>query len=174
MTTPTDPVVIGRLTTVFGVRGWLKVFSHTQPRENIFLYPDWWLKTSGGWEKLGIDQQQVRGKELLIHIDGVDDRDQAQQFCQQDIYIEKSAMPALPANEFYWHQIQGLNVTTRSGQRLGRVSHLLETGANDVLVVKGDDQSIDRRERLLPYIDQVVLAIDLDRGEMTVEWDPEF
>ncbi len=174
MTAPTEPLAIGRLTTVFGIKGWLKVMSHTRPKENIFAYADWWLKTPQGWQKLKIDQQQARGKDLLIHIEGVDDRDQARQFCRQDIYIEKAALPELPTDEYYWHQLQGLEVTNRQGQRLGRVSHLLETGANDVLVVKGGDGSMDRRERLIPYIDQVVLAIDPVAGEIRVDWDSSF
>ncbi len=174
MTAPAEPLAIGRLTTVFGVKGWLKVLSFTRPKENIFDYPDWWLKIDNGWQKLKIDQQQARGKDLLIHIEGVDDRDEARQFCRQDIYIEKAALPQLPADEFYWHQLQGMGVTTCDGQYLGKITQLLETGANDVLVVKGDDRSIDRRERLIPYIDDVVLTIDAGAGEMTVDWDPSF
>ena len=174
MVTPLDPEIVGRLSSVYGVKGWIKVFSHTQPRENIFQYQPWWVKTAAGWSQLNVDQQRATDKDLLIHIEGIDDRDRARLLCQQDIYIEKAGMPALPEDEFYWHQLQGLSVKTSDGQRLGVVSQIMETGANDVLVVKGNDASIDRGERLVPYIDQVVRRVDLDAGEIEVDWDPEF
>ena len=174
MASPVEPVVVGRLTSVYGIKGWVKVYSHTQPRENIFDYRPWWVKTATGWAELNIDQHSATGKHLLVHIEGVDDRDEAQLHCQQDIYTEKANMAELPAGEFYWHQLQGLIVKTRDGQQLGKVSQLLETGANDVLVVKGNSNSLDQQERLIPYIDQVVLKVDLQASEIEVDWDPDF
>ena len=70
--------------------------------------------------------------------------------------------------------MQGLTIINQLEQVLGRVDHLLETGANDVMVVKPFDGSLDDRERLLPYTDQCVLKIDLEAGEMRVEWDADF
>jgi len=172
---PVEPVVAGRLTSVYGIKGWVKVYSHTLPRENLFNYSPWWTKTTTGWQPLNIDQHRRGGKDMLIHIAGIDDRDEAMLLCKQDIYIEKGDMPALPKGEFYWHQLEGLVVITHQNQQvLGVVSEIMETGANDVLVVKGDGDSIDREERLIPYIDHVVLKVDLDAGEIEVDWDPEF
>lgn len=167
-------MIVGHLTSVYGVKGWVKVFSHTQPRENIFQYSPWWVKTAAGWAKLNIDQHRATGKDLLVHIEGVDDRDEARLHCKQDIYIEKAEMPPLPANQFYWHQLEGLAVNHVDGRQLGVVSEMMETGANDVLVVAGSSGSIDQRERLLPYVDQVVLKVDLEAGVVEVDWDPEF
>jgi len=110
-----------------------------------------------------------------IHITGVDDREDARQYCQLNIVVEKSQFPELEQGEYYWHQLEGLTVITCQGDtRLGVVDSLMETGANDVLVVKGDRESLDREERLIPYTEQFVLRVDLDAGKIDVDWDPEF
>ena len=182
---PLDPVVVGRITTVHGVKGWVKVYSFTEQAESIFEYPPWWLKTAEGWREIEIDEYRATSKGLLAHIVGIDDRDVARQFCQKDIAVEKSQFPELAKNEFYWHQLQGLRVITCQGQTenldlgregldLGVVTGLMETGANDVLMVKGDSKSLDQAERLIPYTEQFVLNIDLDAGVLKVDWDPEF
>jgi len=171
-------VDVGRITTVFGVKGWLKIHSDTQPLENIFSYNPWWLKTRHGVKAVEVEEFRPHGKGLVALIKGIDDRDLAQELCQVNIAVEREQMPQLDAGEFYWHQLEGLVVISEfEGQvsRLGLVDRILETGANDVLVVKGDADSIDLNERLVPYIpDQFVKAIDLDAGEIRVDWDPAF
>ena len=92
-----------------------------------------------------------------------------------DIAIESSLLPALGEGDFYWSQLEKLEVLTESGVKLGKVSHLIATGANDVLVVKGQEGSVDRKERLIPYLpDQVIKDINLEEGTIRVDWDPEF
>jgi len=171
-------VDVGRITTVFGVKGWLKIHSDTQPLENIFSYNPWWLKTRHGVKAVEVEEFRPHGKGLVALIKGIDDRDLAQELCQVNIAVEREQMLQLDAGEFYWHQLEGLVVISEfEGQvsRLGLVDRILETGANDVLVVKGDADSIDLNERLVPYIpDQFVKAIDLDAGEIRVDWDPAF
>ncbi len=171
-------VDVGRITTVFGVKGWLKIHSDTQPLENIFSYNPWWLKTRHGVKAVEVEEFRPHGKGLVALIKGIDDRDLAQELCQVNIAVEREQMQQLDAGEFYWHQLEGLVVISEfEGQvsRLGLVDRILETGANDVLVVKGDADSIDLNERLVPYIpDQFVKTIDLDAGEIRVDWDPAF
>lgn len=174
---PVDPVIVGRITTVHGVKGWVKVHSFTEPTENIFQYSPWWLKTTSGWQIVEVDQARALAKGHAVHIVDVDDREQARQYCKLEISVEKSLMPSLEQDEYYWHQLQGLRVITRyegGHSCLGKVTKLIETGSNDVLMVKGDNQSIDREERLVPYLDQFVLKVDLDAGEIEVDWDPDF
>lgn len=171
---PIDPVTVGRITTVHGVRGWVKVHSFTEPEDNIVSYRHWWLKMPEGWLQLEIDQHRGSAKGLLVHLKGVDDRDVARLYCQRDIVVEKAEMPELAAGEYYWHQLEGLSVVTTEGVRLGRVDKLMETGANDVLVVVGDADSLDRQERLIPYVEQFVLDVDLNARQIEVDWDPEF
>lgn len=169
---------VGRITTVFGVKGWLKIHSDTQPMENIFSYNPWWLKTRHGVKAVEVEEFRPHGKGLVALIKGIDDRDMAKELCQINIAVERAQLPNLDAGDFYWHQLEGLVVISEfEGQvsRLGLVDRMLETGANDVLVVKGDAESIDLNERLVPYIpDQFVKAIDLEAGEIRVDWDPAF
>ena len=110
---------------------------------------------------------------------GIDDRDLAAQYTAADIAVERELLPELDDGEYYWSQLEGLVVFSQfdggERQRLGVISKLMETGANDVLVVVADAQSIDQRERLIPYVpEQFVLSVDLEAGEMLVDWDPEF
>jgi 16S rRNA processing protein RimM len=169
---------VGRITTVFGVKGWLKIHSATQPMDNICHYSPWWLKTRHGVKQVEIDDFKPHGQNMVVHIKGVDDRDEAKEWCQVDIAVERDQIPDLETGDFYWFQLQGLKVVSiYDGQEviLGKVSHLLETGANDVLVVKGDIDSLDEVERLIPYVpEQYIKDVDLDNQTIKVDWDPEF
>ncbi|GAA5445000.1 ribosome maturation factor RimM [Microbulbifer sp. NBRC 101763] len=168
-------VTVGRVTTVYGVRGWVKVHSYTEPMDNILQFPNWWLRGPKGWEALEVDAGKRHGKGLIVHVKGVDDRDLAAQLCQRDIAVARDLMPELGQGEYYWHQLEGLRVISRfnGGEHdFGIVARMMETGANDVLVVRGGD---DKRERLIPYLpDQFIADIDLEAGVITVDWDPAF
>lgn len=168
-------VTVGRITAVYGVRGWVKVHSFTDPMDNILQFQQWWLQGEKGWEPLTIDGGKRHGKGLIVHIKDVDDRDVAARFCQRDVAISRGEMPTLQEGEYYWHQLEGLRVVSQFGGAeydFGNVVRLMETGANDVLVVRG---GADGRERLIPYIPgEYVTDIDLEAGVLTVDWDPEF
>ena len=170
-----DLVTVGRITAVYGVRGWLKVHSFTEPMDNILQFSKWYLQGQKGWEPLNIDGGRLHGKGLIVHIEGIDDRDLAAGYCQRDIAVHRSEMPRLGEGEFYWHQLEGLRVVSQFDGRehdFGTVVRMMETGANDVLVVRGGE---DRRERLIPYLPgEFITDIDLDAGVITVAWDPAF
>ncbi|ACE84515.1 ribosome maturation factor RimM [Cellvibrio japonicus] len=170
-------VSVGRITAVYGIKGWVKVHSYTEPQDNLFEYHPWWVKTRHGVKQVEIDEARPHGDAYVAHIKGVDDRDLAMAYTAADIAVERDLLPELEDGEYYWNQLEGLSVFTVFGgeQRLGVVTKLLETGANDVLVVQGDAQSIDQRERLIPYVPgQFVLSVDLDSKRILVDWDPEF
>lgn len=170
-------VNVGRITAVYGIKGWVKVHSYTEPQDNLFSYHPWWIKTQHGVKQIEIDEARPHGDAYVAHIKGVDDRDLAVSYTACDIAVERALLPDLDEGEYYWHQLEGLAVYTSVGgeQRLGVVSKMMETGANDVLVVQGDAQSIDQRERLVPYVPgQFVVSVDLQAGRILVDWDPEF
>ena len=172
-------VVIGRITAVYGVKGWVKIHSFTQPAENFINYQDYYLERAGQWQALDLEQIKRHHKGLVGHIKGIDDRDQAKAYCQRDIAVPVTELASLEEGQFYWHQLEGLTVLAMSGDGrdivLGVVDYLIETGANDVLVVKSNNESIDGKERLIPYLEgQVVKEVDLDTGIIRVDWDPEF
>lgn len=170
-----DLTVVGQITSVYGVKGWLKVYSHTEPMDGIFNYQPWLVQRNGQWVPITVEVSRKHGKGLVVKLDKVEDRDIARQYCGLDIAIERSGLPALEVGEYYWSQLEQLTVYTLADELLGKVSHLIETGSNDVLVVKGDSNSIDSRERMIPYLpDQVVKEINLATGTMRVDWDPEF
>lgn len=174
-----DLVVLGRISGVYGIRGWLKVWSFTEPMGGLLDYPAWHVKTGTGWEVHRIDAGRAHGRGLVVHLPGCDDRERAQRFVQADIAVPRAALPELGAGEYYWNQLEGLLVWARLGsggtELLGRVDHLMETGANDVLVVRACEGSRDQRERLIPWVPgDVILDVDLAGRELLVDWDPEF
>ena len=167
--------MIGRITSVFGVKGWLKVFSFTDPREGILNYRDWTLDLDGKRISATLEEGRRQGQGIVVRLKGINDRDVAHSYCGAEIRVPTAELPALPEGEYYWHQLEGLDVFTVDDECLGAVHHLIETGSNDVLVVKSSAASIDQRERLIPYLpDQVVRDVDLASRRMVVDWDPEF
>ncbi len=165
---PNRLVTLGRISGLHGVQGWLKVFSDTRPRENILTYSPWYLQRSRGWEKWTPETGRRQGKLVLVKLRGCNDRETARELMGADVAVRRSQLP-VTAGEFYWADLEGLRVVTTQDMDLGRVSHLFETGANDVLVVRGE------RERLLPWIwEQVIQEVDLEQGWIRVDWDPEF
>ncbi len=171
-----DALVVGRIVSVHGVRGWVKVHSNTEPLENIFEYQPWHLRDGDGWEKVTLASGRRQGKGLVARIEGCDDRNEAlERYVGRDIAVPRQALPEPGPGEYYWRQLIGLRVLLEDGRELGRVRRMLETGANDVLVIQGEAGSLDRRERLVPWLpDQVVTAVDLEGGILTVDWDPDF
>ena len=161
-------IEIGHVLGVHGVHGQVKVFSNTSPRENIVNYTPWLLEQDGLTTSVNVSGN-VQGKNVVARIDGVNDRDQAHDMIGARILIHKNQLPVLQDGDFYWNQLAGLQVITSSGIKLGYIDHMLETGANDVMVVQGE------RERLIPYVmDEVVISINLDTQQVIVDWEADF
>ncbi len=162
-------ISLGKISGVFGVKGWVKVHSYTDPREKIVEYGFWQVKHQGQWRKVELAGGKRQGKTVVAKLVGLDDRDEAELYSGDEIAIFRSQLDDLGDGEYYWHQLTGLKVVTTEGVELGQVHHLLETGANDVLVVRGD------RERLVPFtVGHTVTDVDLAAQLITVDWDPEF
>jgi 16S rRNA processing protein RimM len=166
-TRATRRVVLGRIAGVYGVHGWVKVFSETEPREGILRYSPWTIGEAGA--PLRVLEGRAHGKGVVARIEGCNDRDQAALLVDREIAVTRDRLPPPSADEFYWIDLEGLPVETLSGTPLGRVSHLFSTGSNDVLVVIGE------RERLLPFVwNDVIRSVDFDRPLIQVDWDPDF
>lgn len=162
-------VTLGKISGVFGVKGWVKVFSYTDERDGILAYKPWFLKVSGQWKETKVTTGQAQAKGVVVLLDGISDRDQAQLLVGCEIAVPREQLRKLDENEYYWTDLIGMNVVTVTGVELGKVDHLFETGSNDVMVVIGD------RERLLPWIQgDVVKSVSLDENKILVDWDPEF
>lgn len=163
----TDRILVGRIVGLFGVDGWIKLESFTEPRVRIFKYRPWLVKVAQGEIEIDKVQGREQGKGIVAAVPGFADRDAASALIGAEIWIRRTSLPKPKRGEYYWADLEGLEVRTKDGVDLGRVSHLFSTGANDVIVVRGE------RERLIPFVKDVV-EVNMDARRITVDWDPEF
>lgn len=158
-------IALGKITGFFGVKGWVKLYSHTRPRLGIADYQQFYAgddKTPLVFTKI-----QQSGKYLIGQIDGVNSRESAEAYVGTELFVTRNDLPTLD-NEYYWHELIGLTVINQQGQTLGKITEMMETGANDVMVIHHDNGT----EHLIPYaISHFVLSIDTDNGEMQVDWE---
>lgn len=162
-------VIVGRISGLHGVRGWVKVQSFTEPRDNILKYAPWRLSRGDETIECTVAEGQARGKGLIVRLAGVEDRDDAAHYVGADILVDRDQFSRESNKEYYWADLEGMAVETVGGQSLGTVANLIATGANDVMVVEGD------RRRLIPFlIEDVVRSVDRDGRKIVVDWDPDF
>lgn len=163
-----DLTPVGRVGAAYGVRGWVKVISDTDPPGNILEYTPWHLPGPRGLREFEVEGGQFQDKYLIAKLVGVDDRETAKRLTGSTISVSRSCFPELPSGEYYWTDLIGLSVIDQRGRLLGRVSKLIETGVHDVLVVEGD------QELLIPYVKgRYVKSVDLERTLIEVEWDTD-
>ena len=168
-------VVLGKVGRVQGVSGWVRLNSYTAPRDNILDYPLLRTELSGTQGTLEIDASRRQAKGLLVHFAGYDSPEVSRALTGKEVWVNSSELPDLESGTFYWHELVGLEVTNLQGEILGTVSGLLETGANDVLVVQPSVRSCDQRERLIPYMmGPVVKQVSLNDFSLTVDWDIDY
>ncbi|UXY17294.1 ribosome maturation factor RimM [Chitiniphilus purpureus] len=160
---------MGYVSGAFGIRGWINVVADTEHADSLLEYGTWWLWQGGQWRAYSFEEGQVQPKKLAAKLEGVDDRDTAFALKGCQVAVPRSAMPAPADDEYYWADLVGMTVANTPGEVLGVVERLFETGANDVLVVKDGD-----KERLLPFVAQVVLKVDLASRTITVDWDLDY
>ena len=166
---PTKWVTLGRVSGVFGVKGWLKVQSYTEPRDNVAKFEVWTLRMNGAERVFAVEDGQDHAGSVVAKLQGIDDRERAREWVGAEIVVERAHLPATRADEFYWTDLEGLEVRTTAGVALGTVDHLLATGGNDVLVVSGAE------ERLIPFVlGTVVKSVDLEAGLIVVDWSPSY
>lgn len=163
-------VTLGRVVGAWGVKGWVKVHSYTEPRDNIVSFPVWTLRRGVEQQLARVEQGRTHGNnQVVVKLESIADRDAAQALAGAEILIERTRLAPCEEGEYYWTDLEGLRVVTSQGEELGRVDHLLGTGSNDVMVVRGD------RERLIPFLaGQVVRSVDLAGGLIVVDWDADF
>jgi len=171
---PEKQLRVGEISGLHGVQGWIKVFSDTQPRENIFSYKPWFVRNKQGEERqVEVLHWRKQGKTLVAKLKGLENREDARLLMGSAISVKEAQLPHLDKNEYYWHQLVGLTVVSTFGdepQELGVVAELIETGSNDVMIVRSAT-----KEHLVPWVfGQFVLGVDLDAQRIDVDWDPEF
>lgn len=163
----TEPVVVGRVSGVFGTRGWLRIESYTRPFDNLANYQPWLLRLESGWTPHRLLEARRHHGGLIVALEGVTERDRASALVRCDIAVSRALFPAPEPGEFYWADLLDLAVRNRDGIELGRVRGMLETAAHDVVRVQKDDGG----ERLIPFVREVyVLEVDLEGGVLLVDW----
>lgn len=181
-----EKVILGRFTGVYGVKGWLKVFSYTDPMESIIDYSPWYIRAenhrkssnNAPWTEVKLEAGKRHAKTVVVKLEHCNDRDEAMAYIGSEIAIEQDQLEALKGkNEYYWRDLIGLRVINQQDVELGTVKTLMETGVNDVLVVVSEEEGADVeiKERLIPWtMDNAIIAVDLKQGVIRVDWDPEF
>ncbi|MBK5145075.1 ribosome maturation factor RimM [Budviciaceae bacterium BWR-B9] len=171
-----NPVVLGKLGSTYGIRGWLRVFSSTEQSESIFDYQPWYIQRAGEWRVIELESWKRHNQDLIIKLKGVDDREVANSLTNCEIAVEAEQLPPLEEGDYYWKDLMGCQVVTTSGYELGKVTDMMETGSNDVLVVRANlKDAFGAKERLIPFLDgQVIKKIDLTAQLIEVDWDPGF
>lgn len=159
------PILVGQVHGVFGIRGWIKLRSFTRPPDGIFSYRRWWFGQESPPRELQVSSSRADGENFLVKLRGVNSREEAESLVGLQVSVAPTALPPLTDGQYYWRDLVGLAVLNQEGLALGRVSGLLETGANDVLVVAGE------RQRLIPFVpERYVLRVDLPGGQILVDW----
>ncbi|WP_241607843.1 ribosome maturation factor RimM [Rosenbergiella australiborealis] len=173
---PANPLVLGKLGAPYGIRGWLKVFSSTENAESIFDYQPWFIHHAGKWQLIELESWRHHNQDLIIKVKGIDDRDAAAQLTNAEISVNAADLPALDNGDYYWKDLMGCKVVNLQGYEMGKVIDLMETGSNDVLVVKANlKDAFGAKERLIPFLDeQVIRKVDLATSTIEVDWDPGF
>ena len=165
-------IPVGKISGVFGVKGWVKVFSFTEPRENILEYKPLYVLRHGDWLPIDVNGGQLQGKAVVMSLENVIDREQAMALIGSELAIKRSQLVETEDDEFYWADLIGLSVINTEDQLLGQVDHLLETGANDVLVVNAIEADT---QYLIPFVlEKTVLNVDLGNKQIRVDWQTDY
>lgn len=167
--------VLGKITTAFGIKGWVKVHSYTDPMTNLLEYPIWHIFVDGQWKEFKVLQGKPQGKGLVASLNSINDRDLALALSQSEIGVPESQLPELEEDEHYWFQLISLKVVNTEGVLLGQVKEVYDSGGgNEVLAIQPCEGSVDKQQRLVPFVEQYILEVDLDEELVQVDWDPDF
>ena len=160
-------VFVGKISSPHGIKGWVKVISYTDPLENILSYKEWFIINEGGKKIFAIEDFRIQGKKINVKLDGIDDRDSAEDLKNKEILVSRIELPKLEKNTYYWNDLLDLPVLDKKGNQIGKVDSLFETGSNDVLVIVNEN-----KERLLvPFImEEVIKKVDLVKEFISIDW----
>ncbi|MCC7082047.1 MAG: ribosome maturation factor RimM [Burkholderiales bacterium] len=159
---------MGRIVAPFGVRGWVRIRPQTESTDGLLGHRTWWLAARDDWQPHRLLEGRVQGTGLVARLEGIEERDRAGQLRGWRIALPRSALPPAAEGEYYWSDLIGLSVVNREGVPLGRVDEIFATGANDVLVVRGE------RERLIPFVAAVVVKVDIEASLLTLDWGADY
>jgi len=166
---PTDRwVVLGTIGGAFGVQGWVRITSYTDPPENILDYESWYVRRAGQWQAIEIEDGRVTAKGVLVKLAGIETPEDARLQVGIDIAVPRSQLPATAPGEYYWSDLEGMEAVTPTGEALGRVDHFRTTPGGDLVVIRGD------RERWIPFVKDRIVKVDLDARRIVFDWGLDY
>jgi len=168
-----DLVVMGRIVAPYGVFGWLKIIPDTEIFDTLLDYKTWWIGKDSEWRELKLESSKIHNDVLLVKLKGIEERDGAFACKGKLVAVPRASLPELSNEEYYWSDLIGLDVKNQQDVDFGKITDVLETGANDVIVVSGQDATV-KRERLIPFTAQTILEVSLEKQSMLVDWDEDF
>ena len=163
-------VIMGRIASAHGIQGWVKIQPYTEYVDSLLDYAPWWIsqelgQEQGPWREIKPEKCEVRGKTLVALLPDCPDRNAAERLRGLLIAVPRSSLPEQKGDEYYWSDLIGLSVVNVAGVELGRVENLIETGANQVLSVKGEEGEI-----LIPFVATAIKHVDLQSKIINVDW----
>lgn len=169
-------LVIGQFGRPYGIQGWIKLFSFTEISESIFKYKPWCIKQSNLFKLIKIKNWKKNNKVIIVKVDGINNRIQAEIIKNKKIFIDSNNLTKLESGSYYWKDIIRCTVINTDNYILGTVKEILETGSNDVLVIRSNINDIFKiKERLIPWLEtKIIKNIDIYKKIIKVEWDPSF
>ena len=162
------PIIVGKISGLFGTRGEVRIFDFSRSRGDILEYDTWLLRFEDGWREVSVQDGRLHNGTVVAHIDKFEDRESVRELIGIDIAIRSDQLVNLSDGEYYWHQLEGLAVVNLEGIQLGVVERLMETGANDVLVVRSE------MERLIPYTSETIAEVNLSARQIRVDWELDY
>ncbi len=160
---------MGKVVAAQGIQGWVKVQPYTEYQDSLLDYGTWYVGNEQAWRPLQVLEADVHGKVLVAKLEGIADRTAAEKYKGMLIAVPRSALPEQDGDEYYWSDLIGLSVENLAGEKFGTVDTLLETGANDVLVVRHEGA-----EMLIPFIADVIRQVDIEHKTIRVDWQADY
>ncbi len=159
---------MGRVAAPYAVKGWIKIQAFTEYLDSLLDYPTWWLGKQGQWRQFTVLEAKVHSQSLIAHLEGLDDRDAAEAITSSEIAVARDELPPTDENEFYWSDLIGFQVVNLAGETLGRLEGFLETGAHDVMQVKG------AKDYLIPFTAPIVDRVEREAARVVVDWGLDY
>ena len=160
-------ILVGKISNPHGIKGWVKVISFTDPIENILSYKKWTISDNETEKTYCLEDSRIQGNKIVIKLEGVNNRDDADLLKNLQIEINRSDLPKLEENSYYWEDLVDFNVIDIKGMHVGKVDSLFRTGSNDVLVIINET----KQRLLVPFImEEVIKYVDLDKELISIDW----
>ena len=166
--TPDRWVVLGKIGAAFGVQGWVRITSYTDPPDNILDYETWYLRRAGQWQAVEIEDGRMTAKGVQVKLAGVDTPEQARLQVGIEIGVPRSELPPTAPGEYYWSDLEGLAAFGQNDQPLGRIEEFRATPAGTVVVIRGE------RQHWVPFVKERIVSVDLDAGRVVLDWDADW